>query len=596
MVTLLSDHKERMRTWIRDEVVPDLSSIAAWSRFAEELHNGNLLLDACHAYWHLASLRPGEPAYLINIGNLLLELEDFSGSLAAFEEAVRRGAGDEVACQLGKGLALLYLQKYQQAERSLRYAWQQEPEACDVVLAYSQCLMELERFDEMKSCLSHLEHCGMSRAQRESFAWLLANCGEEQRALALYKDLLDDAHSTSELRIQLVLLLERLNRLEEAEGHLQHKSVTAGEISPMKALALGRLLRRQKKYEDAEKCLASGIAMVGGGAIGALLEFERAKNADAGSRYDEAMAALNRAHVRAVAAYNQRIPEQEADNALRWLEESLKKPVPLAWNDLRKGERSGDPTFLVGFPRSGTTLLERILDAHPGFAVLDERPALEEAIASLRSSKPFAEPQLDDWLAALSDDQISRARDFYYAVAARYISIKPGLVDKYPLNLTRVPYISRIFPRAKYIFLLRDPHDCVLSCYMQAFGMRGGALSFATLEGSAETYVEVMSHWERHRALANANVYELRYEDLVKNMPAHVSALLDFLESEWDDVMANFQELARLRSTRINTPSYAQVIEPINDRAIGRWENYRHHFSQRTLSLLAPWRRRYGYA
>ncbi|WP_082473484.1 MULTISPECIES: tetratricopeptide repeat-containing sulfotransferase family protein [Xanthomonas] len=595
MLTLLSDHQEKMQAWIRDEVVPDLSSAAAWSRFAEELHNGKLLLDACHAYWHLASLQLSEPAYLINIGNLLLELEDFSGSLVAYEEAVRRGAGDEVACHLGKGLALLYLQRYQQAEISLRNAWQQEPEACDVVLAYSQCLMELERFDEMKSCLARLEYYEMSRAQRESFAWLLANCGEEPRALVLYKDLLDDTHATSELRMQLVLLLERLNRVEEAEGYLQHRSVIGSEMSPMKALALGRIFRRKMKYECAEKCLASGIAMVGDGAIGALLEFERAKNADAGSRFDEAMAALNRGHVRAVAAYNQRFPGQLADNALRWLEESLANPVPLAWRNLRRGERSEDPTFLVGFPRSGTTLLERILDAHPGFAVLDERPALEEAIASLRSSKHFAEPQLDDWLTALSDDQIGRARGCYYAVAAKYISLKPSLIDKYPLNLTRVPYIARIFPRAKYIFLLRDPHDCVLSCYMQAFGMRGGALSFATLEASAETYVNVMSHWERHRALANAHVQEVRYEDLVNDMPLHVSALLDFLESEWDDAMANFREHAMSRSTRINTPSYAQVIEPINGRAIGRWENYRHHFSQRTLTLLAPWRRRYGY-
>ncbi|WP_162199169.1 sulfotransferase [Xanthomonas pisi] len=585
-----------MRAWICDEVAPDLSNAVAWQRFAEELHNGNLLIDACHAYWHLAGLHPGEPSYLINIGNLLLELEDFSGSLVAFEEAAKRGAGNEVACQLGQGLALLYLQRYQQAEKILKNAWRQEPEASDVALAYSQCLMELERFDEMRSCLAHLEHYRMSRAQCESFAWLLANCGEEARALILYKDLLDDTHATSELRMQLVLLLERLNRLEEAEGYLQHGSVIGSEMSPMKALALGRVLRRKKEYESAEKCLASGIAIVGDGAIGALLEFERAKNADADSRFDEAMAALNRGHLRAVAAYNQRFPGQPTDHALGWLDESLTNPVPLAWRNSRKGERSEDPTFLVGFPRSGTTLLERILDAHPDFAVLDERPALEEAIASLRSSKHFAWPQLDDWLATLSDDQIGLARDFYYAVAAKYISLGPGLVDKYPLNLTRVPYIARIFPQARYIFLLRDPHDCVLSCYMQAFGMRGGALSFATLEASAETYVKVMSHWERHRTLANAHVHELRYEDLVNDMPAHVSALLGFLESKWDDALANFQEHAMSRSTRINTPSYAQVIEPINDRAIGRWENYRHHFSQRTLSLLAPWRRRYGYA
>ncbi|MFO3703569.1 sulfotransferase [Xanthomonas codiaei] len=582
---------------MREGVAPAVSNSAGWLAFAEELHRHGVLHDACHAYWHLATLQPSEPAYLINIGNLLLELEDFGQSLVAFEEAIKRGAGNEVACQLGLGLALLYLQRYQQAEISLGRAWRQEPDAYDVALAYAQCLMELERFDEVRSCLGHLDHRAMSRAQCESFAWLLANCGEELRALALYEQLLDDTTATSELRVQLVLLLERLNRLDEAGRHLLHQSVVGSEMSPMKALAMGRMLRRQKKYESADKSLASGIAMAGDGAIGALLEFERAKNADAGCRFDDAMAALDRAHARAIVAYTRRFPGQTEDGALGWLDESLRAPVPLTWHSSQtKGGRSEDPTFLVGFPRSGTTLLERILDAHPGFVVLDERPALEEAIACLRAGMDLAEPHLDDWLASLSDTQIGKARDIYHAVVAKYVSVDSCLIDKYPLNLTRVPYIARLFPRAKYILLLRDPHDCVLSCYMQAFGMRGGALSFATLEASAETYVKVMSYWERHRALASAQVHVIRYEDLVNDMPSHVSALLHFLASEWDDAVTSFQELAKSRPTRINTPSYAQVIEPIHDRAIGRWEHYRHHFSPRTQHLLAPWRLRYGYA
>ncbi|MCC4600007.1 tetratricopeptide repeat-containing sulfotransferase family protein [Xanthomonas melonis] len=596
MISLPPEHQATIQAWIRDGLAPHALDSAAWSRFAEKLHGDNALRDACYAYWQLALIEPDEPAYLINVGNLLLELEEFQGSLMAFEDAMRCGAAGAVACQLGRGLALLYLQRFGQAEESLRCAWRQEPHACDVALAYSQCLMELERFDDANVCLMHLDDRDMSRTQREAFAWLLANCGHEQRAIALYAELLDDTYATIELRIQLVLLLERLNRLDEADAHLQHQTIVSGQMSPMKALAMGRMLRRRSRHAAAENCLESGLAMVGEGALGALLEFERAKNADANNNFDEAMVALGQAHERAIAAYRCRFPDRAGDNALAWLDDALAFTAPDAWRAEPIHDGFEDPTFLVGFPRSGTTLLERILDAHPATAILDERPALEEAIASLPSAAADPGVGLDDRLTALSYDRIAAARSVYFKVAARYTSVQQALVDKYPLNLTRVPFIARLFPRAKHILLLRDPCDCVLSCYMQAFGMRGGVLSFSTLESSAETYVKVMSHWEHHRALVDAPIHVIRYEDLVRDMPSEITPLLRFLELAWTDAITDFQALARSRTMRINTPSYAQVVEPINGKAVGRWENYRHHFSPQTLDLLAPWRRRYGYA
>ncbi|WP_372361134.1 sulfotransferase [Xanthomonas sp. NCPPB 1325] len=589
----LPEHSEKVQAWIRAGAVQDYLNVSAWSQFAEHLRGSGLLHDACHAYWHLARLQIGEFAHLINLGNLLIELADFNGSLDAFDEAISRGAGREVACHLGRGLALLYLQRYDAAENSLKIAWEQEPRACDVSLAYAQCLMELERFDEIEACIAPLDEEEMSRDQREAFAWLLANCGDEWRAIRLYQDLVDDTPATIELRIQLVLVLERLNRLDEADSYLQHDFVASSEISPAKALAMGRMLRRRKNYADAERCLVAGVEVAGDGAIGALLEFERAKNADASCCFDEAISALGRAHSRAVTAYRQRFPDQTVDSALGWLSESLVSPAPSSWRSSSKLDCFKDPTFLIGFPRSGTTLLERILDSHPSLAVLDERPALEDAIACLGTGGHM---QLDASLDRLAESQLKRARSAYYAVASRYVSLQHAIVDKYPLNLTRVPYIARLFPRAKYLLLLRDPHDCVLSCYMQAFGMRGGALSFATLESAAETYVKVMSYWERHKILTDAQVHVLRYEDLVRDMAAHIVPLLAFLNCEWDGAMTNFHELAKSRVTRINTPSYSQVIEPIHNQAIGRWQNYRHHFSQRTLDLLAPWRQRYGYS
>ncbi|MDC8744907.1 sulfotransferase [Xanthomonas campestris] len=581
---------------------PALKDIRGWEGFAVQLRASEHLEDACAAYLHLATLVPEEPAYWINAGNALLELQPQVGSesaelaMHAFDEAAKHGAFGDVALELGRGLALLTLQDYQSAKYCLRRAWLREPLANDVALAYAQCLMELEQFDEVGDCIAVLQTSGMTLSQQETYAWMLAHCGQEQRALVLYERLLTIRPGATDLRIQLALLLERLNLLEEAGVHLGHSSITAVEPSAMLGLAMGRLLRRRGQMADAQYWLGLGSIAAGNGDLAALIEFERAKVADSCGQVEEAMTALASAHARSVAAYSKRFPLQSPGTTLQWLDESLSEPAPSSWSE--RGcivQPLPDPVFLVGFPRSGTTLLERVLDAHPQLAVLDERPALEHAIEVLRSNELPVAGSFDAWLDKKSPEQLDLARKAYWRTAEKHVSIKHGLVDKYPLNLTRVPYISRLFPQSCYLLLLRDPCDCVLSCYMQAFGMRGGALAFASLEATAQTYDKVMSCWEEQRDLVGAELHTLRYEDLVGDFELHVASVLRSLGVQWDPAVAAFRQQILEGGRRINTPSYAQVVEPVSGRAIGRWIRYREHFSERALALLEPWRRRYGY-
>lgn len=427
-------------------------------------------------------------------------------------------------------------------------------------------------------------------------AWLLAQAGDDERAVAAYQRLLIADADDVESRIKLGLLFERLNRLDKAEALLLHKSVAQAPIDAMKALALGRLRRRLGDGAGAAVLLEQGRALASGGAMMAQIHFELAKCYDGTDQPDACMAALAIAHEQAEVAFQQRFPNVSRYDVLGWLKERVEHDAPVAWQMPIEDGTAQDPVFLVGFPRSGTTLLERVLDAHPALSVLDERPALEAAIAELWRLPRWRDQSLSDALDGLDPAVLHTARSIYWREVERHVVPHGRLVDKYPLYLTRVPYVARLFPRSVWLLLLRHPCDCVLSCHMQAFGMNGGALVFRTIETTAEAYAAAMEHWESQISRTPMPVHTLRYEDLVTDFHGQLDRVMAFLSLARTATQDDFSMKAAHRDRRINTPSYSQVIQPVNSSAIGRWQRYRRYFGERTLGLLRPWAERYGYS
>jgi len=245
------------------------------------------------------------------------------------------------------------------------------------------------------------------------------------------------------------------------------------------------------------------------------------------------------------------------------------------------------PIFLLGFPRSGTTLLDTLLMNLPDLHVLEERPFIDEVELLLGGH---------DRLAAMDSGEANALRRRYFELVEANAPAAPGqaIVDKMPLHMARMALIHRIFPDAKVVFVERHPCDAVLSCFTSNFELNRAMRCFTTLEGAAELYDLASQAWTRAVDLLPIDLHRVRYERLIENPAAETRALLDFLGMAWDENVLDNRSAAAKR-THIATASYAQVTEPLYARSIGRWERYREHMAP-VLPILAPWAERLGYS
>jgi len=250
-----------------------------------------------------------------------------------------------------------------------------------------------------------------------------------------------------------------------------------------------------------------------------------------------------------------------------------------------------DPAFLIGFPRSGTTLLEQMLGNHPAIEAMEEKGAVAAMVDAF-----LADAGDDGALEELSEENIARLRQIYFDEAGRYVdaSSKALLLDKLPLNIIYVPLIWRVFPNAKFILAIRHPCDTSLSCLMQNFAANDAMDSFFSLADTVRTYASVMGAWQKYANLLPLDSHRIRYEDLIEDMEGEVRRLLAFLGVEWNDSVLEYRSRASQRAA-INTPSYHQVVQPIYQHARYRWNRYEHQFGQ-DLGILAPFIGYFGYA
>ncbi|MEO8346665.1 MAG: sulfotransferase [Betaproteobacteria bacterium] len=325
------------------------------------------------------------------------------------------------------------------------------------------------------------------------------------------------------------------------------------------------------------------------GLLGDLLDAQ-GQTAEAFAAYSTANEALRRLH----AARFEGPGIETTPMSLRWLTTFFEAADPADWvaepvGSLPDATAPLAHVFMVGFPRSGTTLLEQVLGSHPAVVTSNEKPTLDDA------TREFLRTPGDvKRLAATRGAGLTPHRDAYWQRVQEHGIAVAGriFIDKQPYYTLQLPLILRLFPQAKIVFSVRDPRDVVLSCFRRRFLMSAPNFQFLTLEGAAGLYDETMRLAQLYRAKLPLDLLQLRHEDLVSGFEERVRETCDFLGLAWQDSMRDFATRARTQS--ITTPSSVQVMQGLNREGIGHWRRYRDQMTT-VLPILQPWVERFGY-
>jgi len=547
--------------------------------------------EAANVFDELVRLEPDVRGHWMNYGTVLRAIGRTSAALEAYDRAAALG---ENSADLLYNIGLLHLElaEYEAARIALRDAHAANPRDAEISLYYATaCSHTLDRSDGLAALADwpRLEHLTPELVAK--IGSTLLSLGDAAAAGAAIDRVLANPAADPQALLQVVLALERMNRLAEANAlmaRLQHAADAS--LGSDYLLARARLAQRAERHEEAITCFRALIAQCKEVDETFVHQFPLAKSLDALARYDEAFQALVEAHASQTLRTQRTMPEipQLKSDTMRITRIGCHRDDVARWDHSGAPAYEDSPIFIVAFPRSGTTLLEQSLDAHPRLKSMDEQPYLQNAIARLAGQYP-------EHMATLTRAQLDDARDYYWSLVATRVALAPGeqLIDKNPLNILRLPVIARLFPHSRIVFAIRHPCDVLASCFMQLFNAEF-AWHCRDIPTLGLAMHRTFDYWYRQAALLQPAVAEIRYENFVVGFEQGVRGLAEFLDLPWTDAMLAPGEHAQ-RKGYISTPSYAQVVQPVHSRSIGRWRHYEDQLRP-ALTHLQPWIDRWGYA
>ena len=385
-------------------------------------------------------------------------------------------------------------------------------------------------------------------------AILLSRLGWPEQARAAYESLLEHHPDDPLLRLEFAQFLEQGNRSDEAAAWLPAETALAGHD---RARAQAEGLRaqfdaRNGDYETALERVRAVRARTGQDFLG----YREGAYLDRLGRPDEAMEAFAAGN-RAVLQYpvtKRLLGRGYSDFVQSKVDRGM--PRETASAEAAEARERRAPVFLVGLPRSGTTLLDRMLGAHPETRVLQEFDSLR-IIESARN-------------AGRSPEQ---ARQAYWDYVDRHVDVDPGslLIDKNPLHVPHLDVLPQVFPEARVVIALRHPYDAALSCYMQHFDPNPATVHFLELDSTALLCARMLRLLQQFAEARPEQVVRVRYEDVVSDFRGEVSRVLRDIGLDWHDDVAAYAERS---ADLVTTPSYEQVTRELYRSSIGRWQRY----------------------
>lgn len=415
--------------------------------------------------------------------------------------------------------------------------------------------------------------------------------GDVDAGAVAFRNTLALAPGDVQAHAQLAELLEARHDTAAAKAHAEC-ALRGDRHNVIAAIALARCLLREEKFAEAEVAALGASKAPRASADEYALAWMLA--GEARERQGDTRGAFQ-AFTRGNQLMRQRYGETQQsshpahpDN-VRALTSFLDRSSASTWRAPSQDFATPAPAFLVGFPRSGTTLIEQALSSHSDIVCLGETDHLFAALSVVLKDGDLL--QRASTLRALEIEVVRAA--FQRLVLADHPEAQGRLiVDKHPLHITILPIIHKMFPDAKIIFCERDPRDVVLSCYQQCFGANVATAQFWNLRSAAGYYDAVMSLMAACREKLRLDLHEIRYRDVVANFEPEMRGLTAFLGLPFEPAMLRYAETARHGA--VSSASARQVIRPIYATSIARWRRYAGELAP-VLPLLDGWARRLGY-
>jgi tetratricopeptide (TPR) repeat protein len=405
----------------------------------------------------------------------------------------------------------------------------------------------------------------------------------------------EEKNPSPEIFIQLAEICELRHRFDDAAQYIERVL----HLNPNNGSALvsrARLERQRGNLAAAEQTLRS-IPASAGKEISVQKFYELGGILDKQGRYDEAMAsyleakALLKSDAAPHAAELRIIRER-----LRSLRNSLRVELLQRWFDFgRELQPQYRLTLLAGNPRSGTTLLEQVLDSHPEIVSAEETEMFHNTAYMPLLRRLPDNATIISALESAPKQVLQQSRANYFRDVGLFHGEPVGnrlLIDKNPSLTFLMPAFVRIFPEIKLLIALRDPRDVVLSCFMQSLTAGQVSTAYLTLEDTVEEYAALMGTWLAMKPIIKNPWLEVKYEDMVEDLESVARRTLEFLGVPWDAGVLKFNEHAKGKLVR--SPTSADVAKPVYKTARGRWRNYEKYL-QPHLEKLAPFVKAFGY-
>jgi tetratricopeptide (TPR) repeat protein len=519
-------------------------------------------------------LRPGFADAHNNLGNVLRELGRLDEARASYHEALR----------LDPGLAITYnnLGQAFQEEGALdqALAWYQQALQRDPRSARIQCntasaLEEARRRDE--AIARYEQALTLDPAYAEAYSglgWVRHEQGRFPEALAHYRQALARKPDLVTAQVNLGTLLEELNDFPAAESALraalQHDPDDAGALAQLATLLRGKLPDADLNVAQrraAEPHLTS--------ARRSALEFGLALVRDARGEYDQAAALLERANAARAQEFRHRgqaydpaqhdafVADLIATCGVSFFE---RLAAPARGSESDFGSDAERPIFIVGLPRSGTTLTEQVLARHPRVFGAGEPSLVPETFDALPAFMATSEPAVA-CLARLDHDTARRLAARHLEHLRAIDDHAPRIVDKLPDNYLHLGFLAALFPKARFIHCRRDLRDVAVSCWMTNFRHIAWSCDPAHIAHRFVACTRIMDHW---RAVLPVPLLEVDYEETVADLEGMARRLVAFCGLDWDPACLAFHEGER----PVRTASVTQVRQPIYTRSVARWRHY----------------------